>query len=586
MPGSPAGAIEAERGPATRHPAPRTALRPGAGPAALELAGSFRETPMLKPLCLTVSLAVVVSAALLASPAGGAESGTDSRRQEKREARDALRAGDFDAPTTGWREGPVRYILSRQEDAAYRHLETREERAEFIQRFWASRDPDTSTPDNEFRDLFYRRVAFAARAFTTESTKPGWKTDRGKIYILLGPPDDFDERVSQRQDTQAIIWTYRDPPPGTVASPNTQVTFLRDPSGEYRLTSGIRLFSNDSAMSLALALQALQVKTPQELHLNPGSATRSAAPDEFGPTTPPGARDAAGAPAGAGGTAAAGGAGLTAGTGVPLAAGGTGLLRAHTDLFRTGDRRALVVLTVWVKDAGSADSREQEIAVDARLVGEGARPKTYALEGPTALRPGAGDLGRASDGARLFQGGVIVEPGSYTVDYALATTGQTPQTVLTDVVVVPSPSSDAGLAVGPVALASHFERLADSAAPEYSAPFNLGRLRIVPRLDDRISAGEDLSFYYQVLGAATDPIGGRPDLDLEYRLFRIASGGGGPEADQPFGRPIHLTGEQSLLQGFSLVTTGWPPGDYRLQVIVTDNLSGLTASGATGFRLR
>lgn len=532
---------------------------------------------MSKPPLRTVFLAFALSAALLASPAGAADSASDSRRQEKREARDALRAGEFDAPTTGWREGPVRYILSREQDASYRRLATREERAAFIERFWASRDPDTSTPDNEFRDLFYRRVAFAIRAFTTESTKPGWKTDRGKIYILLGPPDDFEERVSQNTDTQALIWTYRDPPPGTVASPNTQVTFLRDPSGEYRLTSGVRLFSNESAMTLALELQALEVKSPPELRPGPDALARSAAPDQIGPTTPPGGHDAAGAPVS--------GAGVAGTEGEAPAYGGSGALRAHADLFRTGDRRALVVLTVWLKDLGPAATRG-ETAVVAHLVGEGSRPRSYALEGPTALRPGAGDLGLGPDGARLYQGGVIVEPDTYTVDYALATAGQAPQPMLTDIVVVPSPASDAGLAVGPVALAAHFERLAESAAPEYSAPFNLGRLRIVPRLGDLLAAGEELSFYYQVLGASTDPIGGRPDLDLEYRLFRVPPGESGPSADQPFGRPIHLTGEQALLQGFSLATAGWPPGAYRLQVSVTDNLSGATADGATGFRLR
>src|SRR5690349_19710684 len=125
------------------------------------------------------SLAVVALVAALGTTVRAA--GTESQHDEKREAREALRAGDFDAPTTGWREGPVRYLLTKEEDTAYRRLETKETRAAYIERFWAGRDPDTSTPDNEFRDLFYRRVAFAVRAFTTESTKPGWKTDRGKI---------------------------------------------------------------------------------------------------------------------------------------------------------------------------------------------------------------------------------------------------------------------------------------------------------------------------------------------------------------------------------------------------------------------
>jgi GWxTD domain-containing protein len=545
------------------------------------------------PLALALSAALLtpLPADPVASPAGGADAVPDSRRQEKREARDALRAGEFDAPTSGWREGPVRYVLSRDEDLAYRRLETREARAAFIERFWASRDPDISTPDNEFRDLFYRRVAFTVRAFTTESTKPGWKTDRGKIFILLGPPDDFDERVSPSQETQVIVWTYRDPPPGTVASPNTQVTFLRDPSGEYRLTSGIRLFSNESAMSLALAMQALQVKSPPELRPGPDNAARSAAPDQIGPTASSGARHATGAPGAEDAAATAGGADAPAATGaagVLAAAGDPGSIRTHADLFRTGDRRALVVLTVWLKDdaPGEAPPDAPQAGVVAHLVGEGAHPRTYSLDGPTALRSGSGELGRGPGGTRLFQGGVIVEPGSYAIDYAMAPPGGGHQVLLRDSLVVPPPAIDAGLAVGPLALASHFERLPDSALPEYSAPFNLGRLRIVPRLDDLLPAGEDLSFYYQVLSATTDPIEGRPDLDLEYQFFRVPPGRDGGAADQPFGRPIHLTGEQSVLQGFSLSTAGWSPGAYRIEVVVTDNLSGATARGATGFRLR
>ncbi|PYT14198.1 MAG: hypothetical protein DMF51_09030 [Acidobacteria bacterium] len=111
------------------------------------------------------------------------------RRPAKRPARSI----DFDAPTERWREGPVRYLLTKDEDDAFRLLKTDEQRAEFIRGFWASRDPDTTTPENEYRTLFYARVVQADHVFT-DSTKPGWKTDRGKIFILLGPPDDFEQR--------------------------------------------------------------------------------------------------------------------------------------------------------------------------------------------------------------------------------------------------------------------------------------------------------------------------------------------------------------------------------------------------------
>src|SRR5262245_35664367 len=107
--------------------------------------------------------------------------------QERRPAGHAARKTiDFDARDARSREGPVRYLLTKDEDDAYRLLKTDEERAEFIRTFWASRDPDATTPENEYRTLFYARVAEADRVFT-DSTKPGWKTDRGKIFILLGP---------------------------------------------------------------------------------------------------------------------------------------------------------------------------------------------------------------------------------------------------------------------------------------------------------------------------------------------------------------------------------------------------------------
>jgi len=91
-------------------------------------------------------------------------------------------------PEAGWSEGPVRYLLTSEEQREFLELESTEEIAAFVERFWERRDPDPLTPENEFRDEFQRRVASANQLFA-DTTKPGWKTDRGKIYMLLGPPD-------------------------------------------------------------------------------------------------------------------------------------------------------------------------------------------------------------------------------------------------------------------------------------------------------------------------------------------------------------------------------------------------------------
>src|SRR5262245_54448073 len=70
------------------------------------------------------------------APGGPQPAPPEDPRQSHREAREAIRSGHFDAPTTAWREGPVRYLISADEDQEFRRLQSRDERARFITRFW------------------------------------------------------------------------------------------------------------------------------------------------------------------------------------------------------------------------------------------------------------------------------------------------------------------------------------------------------------------------------------------------------------------------------------------------------------------
>ena len=87
----------------------------------------------------------------------------------------------------GWADGPVQYIMSREENEAFSRLSTPQSRAEFIENFWKSRDPRPETHDNAFRFEFERRVAFADQFFR-DGERRGSMTDRGIVFILLGPP--------------------------------------------------------------------------------------------------------------------------------------------------------------------------------------------------------------------------------------------------------------------------------------------------------------------------------------------------------------------------------------------------------------
>ena len=107
-------------------------------------------------------------------------------RQEK-----AVR-GELNTPYQHWLHEDVAYIISDQERTAFQALTTDEEREHFIEQFWLRRDPTPGTPENEMREEHYRRIAYVNQHFSPGSGLPGWKTDRGRIYIVYGPPDEIE----------------------------------------------------------------------------------------------------------------------------------------------------------------------------------------------------------------------------------------------------------------------------------------------------------------------------------------------------------------------------------------------------------
>jgi GWxTD domain-containing protein len=100
--------------------------------------------------------------------------------------------GALATPYRKWLNEDVAYIITDEERATYKRLTTDAQREEFIEQFWNRRDPTPGTPENEMKEEHYRRIAYANEHFTTLQNLPGWKTDRGRIYITFGPPDEID----------------------------------------------------------------------------------------------------------------------------------------------------------------------------------------------------------------------------------------------------------------------------------------------------------------------------------------------------------------------------------------------------------
>ena len=103
----------------------------------------------------------------------------------------------------------IQLIMTGSERKILNRLPDEESREEFMKEFWEKRDPDLSTEENEFKEEFEKRLPYANLHFKSEG-KPGWKTDRGRIYIYLGPPDQvYQEPYLNYPNLKGrIVWVY------------------------------------------------------------------------------------------------------------------------------------------------------------------------------------------------------------------------------------------------------------------------------------------------------------------------------------------------------------------------------------------
>jgi GWxTD domain-containing protein len=165
--------------------------------------------------------------------------------EKEKKKRDEKLRKELETPYRKWLNEDVAYIITDEERSAFKRLQTDEEREQFIEAFWARRDPTPDTIENEYKEEHYRRIAYANEHYA--SGIPGWKSDRGKIYIMYGPADEIESHPSGG--------TYERPPEeggGTTSTfpfeqwryryiedigTNIIIEFV-DPtmSGEYRMT--------------------------------------------------------------------------------------------------------------------------------------------------------------------------------------------------------------------------------------------------------------------------------------------------------------------------------------------------------------
>jgi GWxTD domain-containing protein len=113
----------------------------------------------------------------------------DEKRAQQKELR-----GELHGTYKKWLDQDVRWIITDQEMKAFKNLSNDEERDSFIENFWLRRNPNPDSPENEYKEEHYARIAYANEHYA--AGMPGWKTDRGHIYIAYGKPDSIESHPS------------------------------------------------------------------------------------------------------------------------------------------------------------------------------------------------------------------------------------------------------------------------------------------------------------------------------------------------------------------------------------------------------
>jgi GWxTD domain-containing protein len=438
-----------------------------------------------------------------------------------------------DLPDPEWRHGPVRYILSVEEDAAFRQLTTDTERAAFIEEFWKRLDPTPDAGINERRDAFWRRTAEAIALFG-EGLTPGWKTDRGKVHILMGPAD------QRTRHGPSEVWVYEIAP--RAGQPlHTRIEFRRNTSGEYNMPRDALKYHDPLAEPDGVPVGTTFLAAPGR----EGSARMVKGRIRMAEFPLPDVTAEYFA--------------------APLEAA------QRYDFHRAEDGGTHAILTIAIPPSQPGFPGDPSEPPDFVLLGTLADPDKGA---PVANFSAAErvDVGDPATGRPwLFRSATTVPPGTYRASITAFDRHSHRGTAGDDIIEVPDFERRFALST----IAVGHEPPLPLAPPEGGRPGGVA-LRAEPASTFR--EGESVFFAYQVYNARHR----RKQANLEVRYsFSVLLDG---EA-RPLGNPIILTDVTGESLTYELPLRGWPAAEYILSVEVLDTLGKEAARGEARFTI-
>jgi GWxTD domain-containing protein len=505
----------------------------------------------------------------------------------------------WDTADAKWRQGPAKYLLTKEEDQAYKKLKVGEDRTTFVEEFWAKRDPSPDTPENEYRVEFYRRAHEAASLFAGEGGR-GWQDERGHVFILLGKPDDIvagtspvggDDRPpsdiqgatgaaggyggsgggeTRREPTKTVKFIYQhDPMSGK--EQRVELDFTSEVTGGYRLQS--KLDWNHPFLR-GLAHPPKAAAAPKQ----PASGPPAASP----PTPPPPTGEAAPAsPAEAAPLEVTAQSELMAM--VRSAPDGPAAipLDVTANFYKAADQSTFATLTLEIKRSSlPADADPSTLVLSAEVLDPGTGESLQRFFKKEQFGAWEGNAGAASGDSLLYQAQRPLKPGKYKAVFAIKEPASGTVGKLEKELEVPDYAAE-GVKISTVTLAQKLDPLVTPPSAGSIVPFVLGSFSVVPKPGHVYKPDEELTFYYQIYGAQPDPVINTPKVDISYTVeFH-----GGGQWRMLGNKPIVFPNQTLLVHAYGFPLRGRPPGEYRLTVKVADTVAGKSVSAEVPFTI-
>ncbi len=473
---------------------------------------------------------------------------------------------DWRIPGSGWAAGPVWYLMTDAEYGQFRHLRSEDQRRRFIREFWERRDPLPATEENELERAFWERVRIADDHFS-QDVKPGWKTERGKVFIVLGPPINYENDHILADIWAARRWVYdlgqiptslRGVLTESLGIPEGRrfVSLLvrAEAQGARSVQSGVAVRDSVLRPTQALPLAETLVRRVKDHDVLRQLGILMRVPDVVRRADPE--VDVA-----------------TLFTPVPLQARVDFRPAAASGAHRTA---AAITLGVPASAQTGPTGQARRIAVSARLIPLRATGEEISLSGSFAPDPRP-DVPSGSGHTGIYQAMVELPPGTWLLEAQCQDSERRMLGALRDAIEVPEFGNE-GLRVSSLILSTRIDKIE---TPELSLrlPFSMGDYSVVPRTSQRYTTAEELTLFYEVFGAAADEAG-RAHLDLAYQFYLDDKGDW-----LPVGSATLVRDQAEPAHAWNVPLKGWPSGRYRIEVTVRDRVGGTISSRATLFEV-